>query len=593
MPGTEVWTDSEHGTVVLNDTGAGTEMVLSALQDQQPEVAALVRWGSQLRRGGLFERDRYVTPTKIFEQMQVAQDAAESDDVVAGVLESTEALVFQKMSVQCDDRDEEDIWNQIIDDIDLENRMREMWRELFTVSQFYVAQWWGSRSYKVRGKSKEGVKRKKTFSGIRIPTSIALLDPMKVVPVGDFMFGQEKLAWVADDIEGRQISEVLENRASNDSLEARIMTGQYKPSQSEEKRLTALGVNSRNLFIMDEKLTWRHSATRPNYKPLADIRMKSVFELLDMKVLLREMDRAHLLGATNFIILVKRGTDDKPAKQAEINSLQSQVRTLSKVPVIVGDHRIEIEIITPKIDLTLQADKWNVLDARITARLYQMFMTGNFAAGTRADDSLKLARIVARGLESRRYLLRRAVEKNILMPIFERNKELTELPTLIFHPKQIALDFDAGMAAMYRDLRDRREISRATFLEQMDLDQDEEAKRRVREEEEYDDIFDTLTALNDPKQAAELQLEAQKQQQKFQDDQGEKDRTFQDEQNEKTGQRQSDLETKKADTQVKLAQQKPDPKSGGRNGGGTNNGGGAAPGSGQGQPRDPRRGKKA
>jgi hypothetical protein len=161
--------------------------------------------------------------------------------------------------------------------------------------------------------------------------------------------------------------------------------------------------------------------------------------------------------------------------------------------VIVGDHRIDIEIITPNVDMTLKPERYNTLDARITARLYQMFMTGNYAAGASGDDSLKLARVVARGMESRRYMIYKTLEKNIFKPMFEKNEQFTDIPTFNFHPKRIALDFDNNVAVFMQDLRDRGDISRDTLLSEVDVDQEEEARKRKREKEEYDSIFSPTT----------------------------------------------------------------------------------------------------
>jgi hypothetical protein len=230
-------------------------------------------------------------------------------------------------------------------------------------------------------------------------------------------------------------------------------------------------------------------------------------------------------------------------------ALNNSVRSLSKVPVIVGDHRLEIEIVTPKIDMSLQPEKYNTLDARITARLFQMFMTGNFAAGAKGDDSMKLVRIVARGLESRRNMIRKSIEKQILMKIYDRNEQLIELPTLQFHPKTIAIDFDPGLAAFYLDLMDRDATSLSTTLEQVDLDIDEEAKKKEREEEKYDDLFKRLTPLQDPEEQAKLTEDQLKLQQKFADEQKDKDREFQDAQGEKNAQRAVDQLEKQAKLQ--------------------------------------------
>ena len=119
--------------------------------------------------GGIFQRDRFMTPERIFDQFKVARDAALHDDVVSGVIEMTESMAFSRVSFYCEDEDQEDIWNQIARDVDLDSRLREMWRELSICSQYYVAVLYGTKDYKVRGKSEKGVKRKKEFNKIRVP----------------------------------------------------------------------------------------------------------------------------------------------------------------------------------------------------------------------------------------------------------------------------------------------------------------------------------------------------------------------------------------------------------------------------------------
>lgn len=603
MTANEVYTDgTEQGTVVLNSTDLSTDWIADNISGLYPEVASMIRWGQQMgRHGSLIERDKYVTPRGIYDQMIVAQQAAEEDDVVSGVLETTEALAFTKMSVQCDDDDEENVWNQIVDDLKMGLKVRSIWKELFTVSQCYVATWWDIKNYDVKGRSKNGVKRKKKFPQLRVPSGMSLLDPLKIVPVGNFMFGQEKLAWIATRDEAMLYDNVL-GGLEQDALVSRLFLGRYEPTQIEQARLGRLGLGPSNLYLLNPATVWRITSTRSEYKPFADVRLKSVFELLDMKNLLREMDRAHLLGATNFIVLIRKGTDHQPAKSAELAALQSSVRQLSQIPVIVGDHRLTIDIITPKVDLVLQPEKYNTIDARITARLYQMFMTGNFAAGAKGDDSIKLLRMVGRGLEARREVIREAIEEQILMQIFERNDLLTEEPTLEFHPKSIAIDFDPGLAVFLLDLLDRRQVSRGTVLNMIDLDEDDEARRLEKEKELYDDTFESLTPLQDPQQTQDFAketlgltqdnaLETLDKTQKFTEKQADKQREFQAAHPPAppVGARPAKKPAAKTTGTVKKKPANADPKSGGRSGGGNRSGGGAAPGSGQGQTKDPRR----
>lgn len=486
----EVYTDPEYGTVVADDDLSTSDIrsALGAIQENYPEMASMMRWaGNTQRKAGIFERDRFVTPVDIFEQMKTAQDAAEADDIVAGVLESTEALAFSRARIEVEDEDEEDIWNQIYDDLDLDARFREMWRELFVVSQCYLAVWPGTKTYKVRGRNrKSGRRRKQQFQNLKVPQAISILDPLKVIPVGSFLFGQEQLVWVANQAEAEEINSHLQGTAlSDDDVIEKLVIGRYEPkTKFEQEYLGKVGVGRGNsLFLLDPRYVWRHTLTRPAYKPMAEVRLKSVFAWLDLKHLLMEMDRAHVLGATNFIVLITKGTDTMPAKQAEITQLQSQVRTLARVPVIVGDHRLEIKIITPDTDNTLDTGRYSTIDSRIAGRLYQMFTTGTAAAGTRSDDSIKLARVVARGLESRRFMLKKSIEDRILKPIYEDNEEFTEPANLVFTPTQVSLNFDPNQLMFMLDMADRQRISSQTLLDQIDLDLDDEIKKLEREQQ--------------------------------------------------------------------------------------------------------------
>lgn len=496
----DIHVDNETGTTVDDDMSVSvhntTEFsdreVLDALAMQSPEYAALSRWVTSNqaagRKGSLIDRDRYVNPATVYEQMQVAYLAAEEDDVVSGVVDTTESLAIGRMSVDTEDSDETDIWNQIAESIDLEERMREMWREEFIVSQFCVATWWDERSFKVRGKT-----RKKEFNDLTVPVGMTVLDPMKIVPVGNLLFNQEKLAYAADKGEYDLFKAVINGDQAPDKVISQLMVAPYVPGPVEHRELSQEGLPTDRLFLLNPANVWRHTSTKSQYQRFSSVRMKSVFELLDLKRQLRGLDRSVLIGSTNYLLLVKKGSDAQPAHPKELQALQGQVRSLARVPVIVGDHRLNVEIVTPKNDQTLQPERYNGIDSRITSRLYQMFSTGSYSSGTKGDDSLKLARIVSRGLESRRHMIRKTVEKKVLIPTYKLNPQFSQEPGLRFHPKRVALDFDNTFAGFLLDLRDRGDISRESILEEVDFDQDVEFRRRKAEAEDYDDVFQTMT----------------------------------------------------------------------------------------------------
>jgi hypothetical protein len=356
------------------------------------------------------------------------------------------------------------------------------------------------------------------------------------------MFGTEQLAYIASNVEAGVFGDITSQAPGapgrpNDPIIERLIVGKYTPDLREDAELREHGVDTKNLWLLDPKMVFRHTMTRSSYQRFAPIRLKAIFELLDMKHQLRQMERAHLIGGTNFIVLVTKGSDKYPALPAEIANLQNQVRTVARVPLLIGDHRLSVEIVTPKLDNTLRAERWNAIDSRITARLYQMFMLGNYAAGASGDDSVKLVKVIARGMESRRHMIWRTLQRHIFQPLYENNEQLTTVPKLMFHPRSIALDFDAAYASFLFDLRQAGDVSRETILNQFDLDQSLEAEYRKREKSQYDSIFKTQVPFSTPNPA-----------------------------------NQGPGAPKPGDS--------PLPRD---NGGGTRNGGGAAPGSGQGQ----------
>jgi hypothetical protein len=496
-------TDGISVTVVKDSDVEVNDAALRQAFGGHPELSTMTNWIHSIssndysgrgrtrhgRTGGLFERDRYVSPHGVFDQMRVARDAASSDDVVSNVVETTEALVFNNIRIECGDEDEENIWDQIIDEMELGQRLREMWHDLFIYSQFYCASMWQNRTFKVEGVGTARARRK-TYT-VNAPAALSLLDPIKVLPVGDFLFGGEDLVYMANRTESTAIEDVIAGKNTSDQVVVNLLSGRYEIDRDEKRQIQeATGASALdNTYLLNPALVWRHTATRPSYERFADVRISSIFELLDLKHQLRQRDRVHLLAGTNFIVLVKKGLKDEPATPAELTNLSNNVRTVARTPLIVGDHRLNIEIIEASHDETLDPKRYNTLDSRITARLYQIFHLGGFSAGASGDDSIKLARLIARGLEARRSAMQNTITKQLLLPIWRANESLTKRPSLEFTPRQIALDFDPNFLNMIQDLFNSGAISRETILGVVDLDQEQEFYRREVEKEKYDKVM--------------------------------------------------------------------------------------------------------
>lgn len=523
---------------IMNTTGISTDMLVNT-----PETRGLMRelsnWVNNLRhangKSSMFNRAAYTPPENVYDEMRAARTAVQLDDIVSGVAEVTESFAFQGIKWESEDGDDADVFNQMAGDLDMDSLVRKIWREEFTYSQSVIALVWGWKEYTVRGRNplprkkvidpmtgedkwvagdqfdangnrKKGVKRKKAYR-VWCPIAVRLLDPTKVVPLGTGPMGEDMLAWQATEWEINQFDAVQEGMIL-DPLYATFFLGKYQPGPDEEKELRALGVDTKRLLLMNPQYVYRHTVTKADYLRFPDIRLKTCFSILDLKRQLMASDRAALIGSANYILLVRKGSKDEPASQEEIDNLKTNYSFLAKMPVIISDHRLEIDIIAPKIDLTLQQEKYDVLDTRLMARLLGTLSLGS--RGQRNETNVTISQAVARNMENRRHMLKRALERSIAKAVVEhpRNEGLFEgEPNLVYTPRNISLAFDAALTQLVSSLRTQREISRETILEYVGLDQATEALRMEIEEEFYDDIFKTSIPFNSPMNQPNAQMD--------------------------------------------------------------------------------------
>lgn len=451
-------------------------------------AADMTRWVNQARaatnRSSMFDRGAYAVPDNPYEQMKYARKAVATDDVVGGVAEITEGLAFDGVKWESSEPDEADIFNQMAGEQQLDAVVRRIYREEFTYDQTVLGFWWAQGKFSVRGKTTNGNKRKREFS-VWYPKSITSLDVMKVAPIGMLQFGQERLAWRATDEEMNQYQAVLNGNISDEIME-RFYSGHYVPSDPVEiQELTQIGVDISRLILLDDNLVRRHCTTKPDYARFPDIRMRRAFKYLDLKQQLMEADRVMLIGAANYILLVRKGDKDDPAYPEELANLRENFNYVAKLPVIFSDHRLAIDIIMPKQDMTLDGKKYAVVDNRITQTVLGLFGTIGSTDGNRADTTLDQARLVARNLENKRHMIRRFLEKEIAQAVVNHPKNkgiFTEEPDLTFVPGHVQLDEDTGFAQAIINLRTMNELSRESVLEYFGFDQQVEAMRRSLEE---------------------------------------------------------------------------------------------------------------
>ena len=477
--------------------------------------------------------------------------AVENDDILSTLADVIEGLTWQKCRFELFDVDQQDMWNQWAADVNLDACLRQFGREEFKCSQFYVGLNWERRVYQVResdvqetikefeekrdereveerrkardeyitmnshlpgyiappeipdledaGPGRGNRRRKKKFP-VTVPTEVTIFDPTKVLPVGSLMFGRERFAYIASREEDEAFIEIFKGEIADGTV-LNLIERKYDPSAADRAACAEVGVDHSRLWLFRKDAVFRHTLTRAHYERYAQVRLKSVLPILEMKQHLRASDRATLIGSTNFIVVITKGTDKLPAKPAEIANLQEQARVIARLPVLIGDHRLNVEIVSPKLDHTLMESRWETLDSRLVFKALQTYspvIQGGNGGGAGVTE---MSRVVSKSLESRRHMIIRSLEKSIFKLVLEKNEGvLDESPSLAFTPKRITLDFKADVIQQILKLRDRGDISRETTLEEMDYDQDVEVLRRARERAEYDRVFESTTPHASPVQ---------------------------------------------------------------------------------------------
>ena len=457
--------------------------------------------------------------------------------------------MWQKCRFELIDTDQQDMWNQWAARVNLDQFLRQCGREDFKVSQFYVGLWWGRevfsvqenviedqilqfekdqkrREYEKRVADREAYiaanrgtegfveppeipvveedkpgrgnrKRKKKFP-VEVPTEMTIFDPTKVIPVGTLMFGRERFAYVASPGEHQAFDQVMRGETADDTV-LQLIERRYEPTPQDREACADLGIAHDRLWLFRKDAIFRHTMTKSEYERYAPVRLKTVLPIIEMKDHLRSSDRASLIGNTNFIVVIKKGSDKLPAKAAEIQNLQEQARVIARLPVLVGDHRLSVEIVSPSTDNTLIDSRWQVLDSRLVFAALKTFSPVTQGGNSSGSGVKEMSQIVSKGLESRRHMIVRSLEKHIFKAILERNAGvLDEFPHLEFAPKRITLDFNQDVVSAVLKLRDRGDISRETALEELDYDQDTEVLRRGREKGLYDQVFQSQTPHSSP-----------------------------------------------------------------------------------------------
>lgn len=479
--------------LIVNDTDLPTQEVERAVMDAWAESAslggvAMSSFGSYSingQSGSLLTRSKYQAPTSISDEICLARDMAERDDSVAATFGMLTAIAFGEGMANLH-RDEATVnyFNEIAKEINLDATLKELYREYLIAGSLTTVQMFTSKSLSF---TPRGFGRTRTRPVV-LPR-IAILPAEQIRVRGDGKPDGPDLIYVPKSAEQeRWLAEFFDPTVSparkaelrrERPVWAAIFTGRQSVSEDDDGLdlggLTyGYGLNPR---MVQRTVMPKGAHTYPRPPLTAD------FALLEAKRLLAIMDHALLQGGTNYIVIARKGTDQRPAVPAEIQNLTQVVKQASRTGVMVGDHRLSLDIVTPDLTELLNPAKRSLLDRKIAMRLMRLPEHATLdpgVEGQRADMEI-LARVVT----SDRRDIKRHVEA-IYDDVVERNPALfTDAPNLWF-PKIVLTGQDAFNQQVLK-LRDRGDIPRKWAVEAAGFDYEASVEQRRREIEAGDD----------------------------------------------------------------------------------------------------------
>jgi hypothetical protein len=476
--------------VIDNRTELPDGVVQEAVKDMFVEHASMAgiersTFQTYANEGSMLARRKYQTPANVIDEIKLARDLAERDDDVAAVIGEMIATAFgDGLEQQGEDEATVAIFSQMARQkyMGLEGAFQEMYRELLISSQVNTAILFTRENidYTLQGSPR------RLRKSVAVPL-IGVLHAENIRVIGNDTFRTGRLAYIPDNDQlMKWLREFYGERTSparkaqmgrEDRVSANLFTGPAPPSALKDDPVFDSRFGGAEMYFLNERMVHRSTFAKGEWKYPRPLLTRD-FSLLEAKRLLNIMDYALLQGGSNFIVVAKKGTDERPASKEEVENLQQVVRVASKTGVIVGDHRLSFEVITPNMDALLNPDKRRLVGRKIVQGMLRISESAQeervASSGTNPELESK-----ARIITSDRKLLQRHVEDYVYPEIVNRNPIFRDAPHIAF-PK-IVLQGTQFFTDYMLKLRDRGDIPRKWAVEYAGFDFDAAVEQRKRE----------------------------------------------------------------------------------------------------------------
>lgn len=483
--------------MVVNETDLPDEAVMTYLTENASLIGLSPSntFQTYVATGNLMTRPKWRPPSNIVEEIVMARELAERDDDVAATIGAMTALAFGE-GMQHSHTDEETValFDEIASEAQILAKFKEMYREWLITAQVVTATVYTRKTVSF---TPMGADRQRSRT-VAVPL-VAVLPTEQIRVIGNDIFGTATLAY--RPFSGRQeawLMEFFSNQTTagrkaqmrqEDPILTTLLTEQVAWDSMRDGGVEWVYGDPRDpimghyVYTLNPEFVQRTTMPKgqwPHPRPM----MTRSMPLLEAKRLLTIMDYSLLEAGANFLVVAKKGSDDRPALPEEIANLHGTITRASRSGVLIGDHRLNIEIITPKLDELLNSDKRKLVGRKIAASLLRLpdIGTADTAGG---QGVLTDTEILSRVVTSDRDDLRMHVERTIYKPTAARNDNLNGYAKLWF-PKIIlqGLQFFQDMILA---LRDRGDIPRKYAVEAAGFDWTASVQQRKLEVSSGDD----------------------------------------------------------------------------------------------------------
>lgn len=485
------------GVVIDNRTGLPDTEVQAAIQSYWVENAAL-QFGHPssfqmyaTNAGSMLAREPFKTPGNVIDEIKLARQVADSDDDIKAAMGQMIADAYgEGMQNQHQDEETLALFNKIAGQkiLNLDSLNRELYREWLiaggvTTLSLYTRQ---RVSYfpDTEGDPPKVTKQLQVPNVGIIPAENIRVITNDVLNSGQLAYKVEKNIaleeWLREFFSTTTTPARKAQMAREEPIVAALFTGVYRVDWRDGDLLG----RGTDLYLLNQRMVHRSTMERgasPYPRPI----LTANFPLLEAKRLLNVMDYALLQGGTNYIVIAKVGSDKQPGQQPEVDALTEQVRVASRSGVLVGDHRIQVDIVTPDLGELLNPAKRKLLGRKIAMtlmRLPEQVTPEGGNEGVRAE--LEMA---SRVITADRQILKRHVEGYVYEEVITRNPSVfkRDAPNIWF-PK-IVLAGTKDFYSAIQAARDRGDIPRRWAVEALGYDYDAALAERERELARGDD----------------------------------------------------------------------------------------------------------